>query len=133
MEVKLVDPDAQSVLLDIYGNVAENKGGNVFAVSDGIIKTPVSNNSLAGISRETILELGESLEIPTQETSLQPYDLYTADEIFLTSTPYCIMPATRFNGQPVGDGTVGTITQRLLKAWSDLVGMDIQQQAESQI
>ncbi len=133
MEVKLVDPDAQSVLLDIYGNVAENKGGNVFAVSDGIIKTPVSNNSLAGISRETILELGASLEIPSRETALQPYDLYTADEIFFTSTPYCIMPATRFNGQPVGDGTVGTITQRLLKAWSDLVGMDIQQQAESQI
>ncbi len=132
MEVKLVDPLAQGVILDIHGNVAENKGGNVFIVADGCLKTPATSNCLAGVSRETILELAEQLGIPAHETVLQPYDLYTADEMFFTSTPYCLMPATRFNGLPVGDGRVGSISQRLLAAWSELVGTDIVAQARNQ-
>lgn len=130
MEVKLVDPEAQGIILDIHGNVAENKGGNIFIVSDGKLKTPSTKNCLAGISRETVMQLAAELEIPCEETELQPYDLYTADELFFTSTPYCIMPATKFNGLPVGDGQVGSMTQRLLAAWSELVGMDIAAQAQ---
>jgi len=133
MEVKLVDPDAQGVLLDVDGNVAENKGGNIFVVADGVVKTPICSNSLAGISRETILELCQEESITCQETLLQPYDLYTADEVFFTSTPYCMMPATRFNGLPIGDGQVGPITRQLLAAWSDRVGIDIAKQATSQV
>ncbi len=133
MEVKLVDAQAQGILLDVHGNVAENKGGNVFLVSDGQLKTPDPSNCLAGLSRETVLELAAELGIPTCETRLQPYDLYTADEIFFTSTPYCIMPATKFNGLTVGDGNVGPITRRLLAAWSDRVGIDIVQQALDQL
>ena len=133
MEVKLVDKDAQGVILDIHGNVGENKGGNIFAVSEGKLLTPTTDNCLAGISRETVLELAEELKIPARETALQPYDLYTADELFFTSTPYCIMPATRFNGVPVGDGEVGTVTRRLLHAWSELAGVDIVKQAEKQM
>ena len=64
---------------------------------------------------------------------LQPYDLYTADELFFTSTPYCIMPATKFNGLPVGSGEVGELTRALLDAWSDQVGMDIVKQARDQM
>ena len=124
-EVKLVDPQAQSILLDIHGNVAENKGGNFFIYADGVLKTPQARSALAGISRATVLELAANLGIPTQVTDFQPYDIYTADEAFFTSTPYCIMPATKFNGLPVGDGTVGTISKRLLQAWSELVGVDI--------
>ena len=133
MEVKLVDPDAQGVLLDVDGNVAENKGGNIFVVADGVVKTPICSNSLAGISRETILELCQEESITCQETLLQPYDLYTADEVFFTSTPYCMMPATRFNGLPIGDGQVGPITRQLLAAWSDRVGVDIAKQATGQV
>lgn len=133
MEVKLVDPDAQSVLLDVAGNVAENKGGNVFLVTEGVLKTPVPHNCLAGVTRQVVLELADGLGIPTRETQLQPYDLYTADEIFFTSTPYCIMPATRFNGLPVGDGKIGRVTRRLLDAFSELVGVDIAGQALGQL
>ncbi len=132
-EVKLVDDKAQSVLLDIHGNVSENKGGNVFVVSEGVLKTPATSNCLAGVSRATVLELARQLNIECQETSLQPYDLYTADEVFFTSTPYCIMPATKFNGLPVGNGEVGTVTLEILSAWSQSVGVDIQQQAELQL
>lgn len=133
MEVKLVDPEAQSVILDIHGNVAENKGGNVFVVSGGVLRTPSPTNCLAGISRETVIQLARNLNFCFEEAELQPYDLYTADEVFFTSTPYCIMPATKFNGLPVGDGHVGPVTQRLLGAWSKLVGLDIIQQARHQL
>lgn len=133
MEAKLVDPQAQSVILDINGHVSENKGGNIFAVRDGVLRTPSTVNALAGVSRATAMDLARRLGIPTEETTLQPYDLITADEVFFTSTPYCIMPATKFNGHMVGDGTVGPITRRLLEAWSELVGMDIVAQARSQI
>jgi len=79
------------------------------------------------------LELAGELGLPTRETRLLPYDLYTANEVFFTSTPYCIMPATRFNGLPVADGRVGPITQRLLAAWSARVGIDIVAQARRQL
>lgn len=133
MEVKLVDPQAQSILLDIHGNVAENKGGNFFIYSEGMLKTPQARSALAGISRATVLELAAQLNIPIEVTDFQPYDIYTADEAFFTSTPYCIMPATKFNGLPVGDGQVGPVTKRLLQAWSDLVGVDIIAQAQQQV
>ncbi len=132
-EVKLVDPQAQSVILDTDGNVTENKGGNFFIWADGILKTPHARGALAGISRETVLELAGVLGIPTQVVDFQPYDIYTADEAFFTSTPYCIMPATKFNGLPVGDGAVGPVTLRLLKAWSDLAGLDIVAQAQGHL
>ncbi|MBK9945027.1 MAG: aminotransferase class IV [Kouleothrix sp.] len=133
IEVKLVDPQAQGILLDIDGNIAENKGGNFFIVADGVLKTPLVSNALAGISRATVIELAGSLGIGVRETNIQPYDVYTADEAFFTSTPYCMMPATRFNGLPVGDGAVGPITQRLLAAWSELVGVDIVAQGLNQL
>ena len=132
-EVKLVDPQAQSVILDTDGNVTENKGGNFFIWADGILKTPHARGALAGISRETVLELAGVLGIPTQVVDFQPYDIYTADEAFFTSTPYCIMPATKFNGLPVGDGAVGPVTLRLLQAWSDLAGLDIVAQAQGHL
>ena len=133
IEVKLVDPAAQGIILDIHGNVGENKGGNVFVVSNGELRTPTAQNCLAGISRETVLELAAQLGIPAREMELQPYDLYTADELFFTSTPYCIMPATLFNGLPVGDGQVGAVARQLLGAWSEQVGVDIAKQAEEQM
>ncbi len=132
-EVKLVDSLAQGVILDIHGNVSENKGGNIFAVTGGELRTPTTSNCLAGMSRETVLNLAKQLGIRSVETVMQPYDLATADEVFFTSTPYCIMPATRFNGMGIGDGKVGPITRKLLAAWSDLVGIDIVKQARDQL
>ncbi|MGZ0168620.1 MAG: aminotransferase class IV [Planctomycetales bacterium] len=132
-EARLVDPDAQCVLLDINGYVSENKGGNVFAVINGEVCTPTTENCLAGVSRQTVLELAQAAGLPTRECRLQMYDLYSADEVFFTSTPYCIMPATQFNGLPVGDGQVGPVTKQLLQAWSDLAGVDIVGQAQRQM
>ena len=132
-EVKLVDPQAQSILLDIHGNVAENKGGNFFIYTEGVLKTPHARSALAGISRATVLELAAQIGVRVEVTDFQPYDIYTADEAFFTSTPYCIMPATKFNGLPVGDGQVGTVTKQLLQAWSEHVDVDIVGQAVGQL
>lgn len=87
--LKLVHLQAQGILLDIDGNIAENKGGNFFIVADGVLKTPLVSNALAGISRATVIEApAGSLGIGVRETNIQPYDVYTADEAFFTSTPY---------------------------------------------
>lgn len=131
-EARLVDPDAQVVILDIHGYVSENKGGNIFTVAQGVLHTPSTDNCLAGISRQTVIELARSLGLTVVEERLLPYDLATADEVFFTSTPYCIMPATKFNGLAIGDGQVGPVTRQLLAAWSRLVDVDIVAQAEAQ-
>ena len=131
-EVKLVDPMAQSVLLDVDGNVTENKGGNFFIVTHGKLRTARAS-VLEGISRKTVLELADKLSIPSEECNLKPYDVITAEEAFFTSTPYCMFPATEFNGIPIGGGKVGPVTKKLLSAWSDLVGLDIAQQALGQM
>jgi branched-chain amino acid aminotransferase len=125
LEVKLVDPRAQGIILDTDGFLGENKGGNFFVVQDGVLRTPPPWQTLNGITRQTTLEIAQGQCIPTEVVPLQPYDVYTADEAFFTSTPYCIMPATRFNGLPVGDGQVGPVTKSLLAGWGDLAGFDI--------
>ena len=133
IEAKLVDPDAQSVILDIDGNVAENKGGNIFIIKDGKLITPTTANCLEGLTRNSTMEIARSLDIEVIEAVIQPYDLATADEMFMTSTPYSIMPATKFNGMPIADGKVGSVTKRLINGWSDRVGVDIIKQAEDQL
>lgn len=131
LEARLTDPEAWSLILDIDGNIAENKGGNFFIVKDGGLRTPGPRNILCGISRQTVLELAAELKIPAKECDLQVYDAINADEAFFTTTSYCILPVTGINGLIVGDGVPGPITKRLLAAWSEMVGVDIVQQALS--
>jgi len=128
-QVKAVDPYGFSLLLDIDGNIAENKGANFFVVTDGMLCTPTTHSVLAGVSRQTVMELASALGVRAVERDIQLYDVETADEAFFTSTPYCLLPATRINGVAIGDGVPGPISRRLLAAWSELVGMDIVKQA----
>ena len=129
LEAADVDPDAYPVLLDNDGNIAEHIAGNFYLVSDGVLKMPGDRSSLQGDTRRVIIELAERLEIPTSEEELQPYDAYTADEIFLTNTTYCILPAGRVDSRPVGAEVPGPITRRLQAAWSEMVGIDYVDQA----
>ncbi len=131
LEVASTDPEAMAVLLDRDGNLTENTGGNFFIVKDGVVKTPTTRSVLEGVSRATVLELCAQLGIPHSEEVMQAYHATVADEAFVTSTPYSMLPVTRFNGRPVGDGRPGPVTGRLLAAWSELVGVDIVDQATS--
>jgi len=76
-----------------------------------------------------VFELAKGLGISVVEEDLQPYDLYTADEAFLTSTSPCVLPVTRVDRRPIGSGVPGPVAHRLLAAWSDAVGVDIIEQA----
>ena len=75
LEVKLVDPRAQGVILDLDGFIAENKGGNFFVIQDGLLRTPPTWQALAGVTRQTTIGIAESLEIPVEVCPLQPYDV----------------------------------------------------------
>ena len=130
-EAKLVDTHAWSLILDIDGNITENKSGNVFVVKDGELYTPPTAGVLAGVTRGTVLELAGELGIPVHETPLQPYHAITADEAFFTSTGYCVMPIAKVNNVPLGDGKPGQIVKQLLQAWNEKVGLDIVAQAQN--
>ena len=129
LEARDVDPAAWPILLDAEGNVAEGSGSNLFVVSGGAIKTPSDTTILQGVTRDVVFELAESLDIPLSEESIQPYDLYTADEVFFTSTPFCVLPITRIDRRAIGDGKPGPVASRLLAAFSELAGIDVVDQA----
>ena len=124
LEVKAQNPDAWPILLDVNGNLCEGPGANIFLVKDGAITTPKEQYVLAGISRETAIELAQELSIEMRETDMDLYDAYTADEVFITSTSFCIVPVSTFNGAEIGAGVPGPVTDRLQKAYSGMVGVD---------
>jgi len=124
-EVRQYNPKAWALLLDTRGFMAEGMGSNVFVVKRGRLYTPKVQYVLAGVSRQTVFDLAQQLGLELVEEDLAPYDAYTADEAFLTSTSLCICPVVSFNGKTVADGKVpGPITQKLMDAYSDLVDCD---------
>jgi len=125
MEATDVDPDALPVLLDMDGKVSEGTGANFFVVTGGTLRTPRDNSTLQGVSRMTVMEIADTLGIPAVEDDLQPYDLYTADEAFFCSTPYCILPVGRIDNRRIGHDAPGPVTNQLLAAWSERAGLDI--------
>ncbi len=131
LEARRIDPEASALLLDLAGNLTETSTANFLIVERGCIVSPTTVNTLPGISRAMVIELAEKLGIPFRERDLQLYNAMNADEAFLTSTPYCLMPVTRINGTAIGDGKPGVMTRRLLRAWSAEVGLDIERQITS--
>ena len=130
LEVTDVDEDALPILLDVDGKVSEGTGANFFVVTDGTLRTPKDNSTLQGVSRMTVMEIADTLGLPAIEDDLQPYDLYTADEAFFCSTPYSILPVGRIDNRQIGDSAPGPITNQLLAAWSEQVGLDIVDQLQ---
>lgn len=126
-----LDSGARAVLLDEQGHVTEASTANLllYTACTGLISPPRST-VLPGISLATVAELAAQLDIPFTERSILPADLAAADEVLLSSTPLCLLPATHFNGRAIGSGAPGPIFQRLIQAWSERVGLDIVAQAE---
>ncbi len=131
LEAADVDPEAYPVLLDAEGNITEHIAGNFFLVSNGVLKMPGDRSALQGDTRRAILEMAKQIGIPTSEEDLQPYDVYTADEVFLTNTTYCILPAGRVDNRPIGSQVPGPLTRQIQSAWSEMVGIDFVDQALS--
>jgi branched-chain amino acid aminotransferase len=112
----------EAIQLDIHGFVAEAASTNVFVVRDEKLSTPPAINVLEGITRATVIELASNLGYPTVERTMTPYDLYTADEVFLTGTAGEIVPVAEIDGRKIGPESPGPITKRLVQAYKDLTG-----------
>ena len=124
--------DNWALLLDTNGFIAEGTGSNFFMIKDNVIITPEHHHILRGISMNTVInDLAPALGLKVVKKNIEPFDVYEADEAFITSTPSCILPAVKLNGLKIGDGKVGKLTKKLLKEWSNLAGVDIVKQIKS--
>lgn len=117
-----------ALLIDPDGFITEGTGNNFFIVKNDEIISPEGRNILKGTRRKYIFDLAKQLDINCYEKNIEPYDVASADEAFITGTPFCLLPVTHFRYQPVGDGKFGKITKLLLDKWSSNVGLDIKEQ-----
>ncbi len=129
LEANETDPEALPILRDRDGCITEGSSYNVFIVTDGVVRTSTTRTALQGVSRKIVLGLTSQLDIESRIEDIQPYDVLNADECFFTSTSWCMVPVTTVDKRPVGDGRIGPVTQQLLAAWSENVGLDIVDQA----
>ncbi len=130
LEAGDVDPEGFPILLDQEGNVTEGTVNSVFLVKDGVIRTSGDSEILQSESRASVIELAADLGIPAVQEDIQPYDLYTADETFLAFTGPGVLPMTQVDRREIADGRPGPITQQLIAALSERVGVDIPGQAQ---
>ena len=121
-----------ALLLDINGFISEGTGDNFFIVKDNKVFTPKGKDILRGISRDYVINhLCKKLKIEVYEKNFEPYDVYAADEAFMTGTPFCMLPVTSLNGLKIGDGARGKIFNKLLSRWNENVGLDIELQIKN--
>jgi branched-chain amino acid aminotransferase len=109
------------IVLNHEGYVAECSADNIFALKNGKITTPpISAGALGGITRQAVLELASKTGTPASEANLTRYDLWVADEIFLTGTAVEIVPVRELDGRIIGTGKMGPWTSKLIEAYRDL-------------
>ena len=110
-------------MLNEQGYVAECTGDNIFLIRDNVLHTPqVSDGALDGITRRVILELADQLGVPVLERQLTRYDIYVADECFLTGTAAEVIPVVELDRRKIGAGTPGPVTKRFIDAFKELAG-----------
>ena len=110
----------EAIILDSRGLVSEGSGDNIFVIKDGQISTPHTINNLKGITRAAVMDLAEIRGNPIQEKELGLFDLYTADEVFVTGTAAEVAPVTKVDGRVIGTGRPGPITKELMAAFKEL-------------
>ncbi|GBD95662.1 MAG TPA: branched-chain-amino-acid transaminase [Nitrospirae bacterium] len=112
----------EAVMLNREGFVSECTGDNIFILKNNELLTPAPyHGALDGITMRTVMEIAESLGIRTRETTLTRYDLYNADECFMTGTGAEIIPVIKADSRIIGDGMPGTITRSLTDRFKQYV------------
>ncbi|MFZ1499559.1 MAG: aminotransferase class IV [Giesbergeria sp.] len=107
------------VLTDGAGNAVEGPGFNLFCVNaQGVLVTP-AQGVLEGVTRRTVIEIAQAAGLPIEQRALPVPELRGAREAFVTSSGGGVLPVTRIDGRPVGDGLVGPVTQKLLSTYWD--------------
>ncbi|MHC4092321.1 MAG: aminotransferase class IV [Planctomycetota bacterium] len=133
LEAKASNPDAYPIMLDLDGNITESSGANFLFVVDGRLKVPDTRFVLSGADMAAGLDLAAGLGIAADEGTYTTYDVYNAQEAFLTTNSFGILPIVSLNGLPIGTGKVGPMTRRLMAAWTELVDLDFIAQALSHL
>jgi len=110
----------EAIILDSRGLVSEGSGDNIFVIKGGKVYTPYTINNLKGITREAVFEAASACGYQLQERDLGLFDLYTADEVFVTGTAAEVAPVTKVDGRVVGTGKPGPITKDLMAAFKKL-------------
>lgn len=111
----------EGLMLNTEGYVAEGTGDNVFIVNRGMLITPPTYvGILEGITRNTVMGLARDMGIPVEETLFTQFDVYTADECFLTGTAAEVIPVVKVDGRAIGTGLPGEMTKRLIDAYRTL-------------
>ncbi len=122
----LDDPEVDAALmLDVHGFVAEADTANIFCLVDGELWTPVATACLHGITRGIVIGLGPEAGLRTEERSLTLFDLYRADEVFLTGTVCELVPVTRIDGRQIGSGRPGPLWRDLLGRYRALIRAEV--------
>jgi branched-chain amino acid aminotransferase len=112
----------EAVMLNHEGYVTECTADNIFMVRAAVLLTPSPHyGALDGITRMTVMDVASTCEIDARETALTRYDLYTADECFMTGTGAEIMPVTKIDGRLIGAGEPGPVTKRLIEGFRDFI------------
>jgi branched-chain amino acid aminotransferase len=112
----------EALMLESTGEVAEGVGENIFCVTNHTLRTPPAYSGiLRGVTRDAVIELGPSAGLEVREESLNRYDLFTADEVFLTGTAAEVVGVVKLDGRKIGCGSVGKVTQDLAARFRDLV------------
>jgi branched-chain amino acid aminotransferase len=102
------------VMLDASGYVTEASGMNLFAVANHTLRTPPPwSGILRGVTRDAVIELARDAGYGVEESPLNRYDLYTADEVFLTGTAAEVVGVSRLDGRSIGAGSAGPVTKDL--------------------
>jgi len=121
-----IDGYAEGIALDVYGNVSEGSGENIFIVRDGALYTPpLSASVLPGITRDTIMTLARELGITVTETNLAREALYLADEVFVVGTAAEVTPIRSVDRITIGPGKRGPITQKLQEVFFDVINGNV--------
>jgi branched-chain amino acid aminotransferase len=111
----------EAMMLDPEGYVAEGSGENIFIIKDGVLYTPEVTACLNGITRATVLRLADELGIKLVEKRITRDEVYIADEAFFTGTAAEVTPIREVDGRKIGLGRRGPVTEKLQKAYFDLV------------
>ena len=111
----------EGLMLNEQGFVSECTGDNIFTVKKGIIYTPpISSGALSGVTRNVVFEMAAELGITILEPNMTRYDIFTADECFLTGTAAEIIPAVKLDTRLIGPGTPGPLTRKLIARFREL-------------
>ncbi len=111
----------EALMLDVEGFVSEGSGENIFVIKDSVISTPHLTSALPGITRHTIFTLAESLGYAIVEKKISCDDIYKADEAFFTGTAAEVTPIRDLDGNQIGGGSRGPITEKLQSLYFDCV------------